>query len=93
MAQLLGYSLRQYQRLEDPADQSLPRWSELERITRELGIDSLFTEDEVEEEQPETVDLRELRDHLDAQHDEVVRRLERIEELARSDAATRGHVG
>jgi transcriptional regulator with XRE-family HTH domain len=37
MARLLGYSLRQYQRLEDPDDGSLPTWDDLNEILAKLG--------------------------------------------------------
>ena len=40
MAELLGYSLRQYQRLEDPNDASLPTWTDLERIADRLDLDA-----------------------------------------------------
>lgn len=40
MARLLGYSLRQYQRLEDANDPSLPSWSDLERIMELLDLDA-----------------------------------------------------
>lgn len=47
MARELGYSLRQYQRLENPDDPSLPRWGELEQIAERLGLDAdrLFGDD------------------------------------------------
>lgn len=40
MADLLGYSLRQYQRLEDPGHPSLPPRRKLELIARRLGLDT-----------------------------------------------------
>lgn len=40
MADLLGYSLRQYQRLEDPDDPNLPGWSKLEAIADKLGLEA-----------------------------------------------------
>lgn len=40
MAELLGYSLRQYQRLEDPNDGNLPSWDSLETILDKLGLSS-----------------------------------------------------
>lgn len=47
MADLLGYSLRQYQRLEDPDDPNLPGWSKLEAIADKLGLEAsgLFGDD------------------------------------------------
>jgi hypothetical protein len=91
MAQLLGYSLRQYQRLEDPEDPSLPGWNDLERIMEILELDAsaIFgdRDEAVDVATPgDVVDLRELRDELARHHDEVIERLDRIEELARSNA-------
>lgn len=40
MADLLGYSLRQYQRLEDPDDPNLPGWGKLEAIADKLGLEA-----------------------------------------------------
>lgn len=36
MARLLGYSLRQYQRLEDPEDGSLPRFDQMQQLLEKL---------------------------------------------------------
>lgn len=46
MADLLGYSLRQYQRLEDANDPNLPTWNRIEIILArlELDADALFGE-------------------------------------------------
>lgn len=48
MAALLGYSLRQYQRLEDPDDPSLPTWDDLTAILAKLERDpaEIFADDE-----------------------------------------------
>jgi len=54
MAQLLGYSLRQYQRLEDPDDPNLPTWNNIEAISAKLNLNAsaIFGEDEPVEEPP-----------------------------------------
>jgi hypothetical protein len=93
MAQLLGYSLRQYQRLEDPEDPSLPGWNDLERIMGRLELDaSTIFDDDLQQDvdvatADDVVDLRELRDELARRHDEVMARLDEIAELARGAAA------
>jgi len=48
MAALLGYSLRQYQRLEDESDPSLPSWDDLNAILEKLGRDAgdIFADDD-----------------------------------------------
>lgn len=64
----------------------LPPVRELMRIADLLEIDpSELVEDHVDD----TSELRELRDHLDRQHDEVVARLSAIEEQLRAAAAAR----
>lgn len=47
MAELLGYSLRQYQRLEDAEDGGLPSWENLDAIAEKLGLSpsDLFDDD------------------------------------------------
>jgi hypothetical protein len=93
MAALLGYSLRQYQRLEDPEDTSLPGWNDLERIMGRLELDaSTIFDDDLQQDvdvatADDVVDLRELRDELARRHDEVMARLDEIAELARGAAA------
>jgi transcriptional regulator with XRE-family HTH domain len=55
MAGLLGYSARQYQRLENADDASLPVYSDLIEILEKLGrpTSDIFGEEDVE---PETLD-------------------------------------
>jgi transcriptional regulator with XRE-family HTH domain len=52
MARLIGYSARQYQRLENADDPSLPGWRDLERIMEKLDLDpsAIFSEEENEPE-------------------------------------------
>lgn len=54
MAELLGYSLRQYQRLEDENDHGLPSWDDLDAIAEKLGLTTadLFPPDEPVTEPP-----------------------------------------
>lgn len=49
MAALLGYSLRQYQRLEDAGDPSLPTWDDLTAILTKIERDpsEIFADDEL----------------------------------------------
>lgn len=77
MAQLLGYSLRQYQRLEDPDDPNLPTWNNIESIGDKLGLNAseLFG-DEPEGEQPAATPPLTT--------DEVLQRLDRIERTVES---------
>lgn len=94
MARLLGYSLRQYQRLEDANDPSLPSWSDLERIMGILDLDAAAIFEPYDDEQPSTlvsrdVELQELRDQISSNHDEVIKRLDALAELARTAAAVR----
>lgn len=52
MARELGYSLRQYQRLEDPDDPNLPSWKNVEAIAEKLGLDTtVIFDDGVVDEQ------------------------------------------
>jgi transcriptional regulator with XRE-family HTH domain len=55
MARLLGYSLRQYQRLEDPDDGSLPTWDALTEILTKLERpqSDIFGEEETDEQPAE----------------------------------------
>lgn len=103
MARLLGYSLRQYQRLEDPDDPSLPRWNELERIMGELGLPAseIFSDDVPASSARATADdgvqatLRRVLDQLQelqAGQAEIADRLERLED-ARSPQARRRATG
>lgn len=88
MARLLGYSLRQYQRLEDPDDQNLPNWSDLERIMGVLDLDAtaIFENGQVPPTPPPPNELRELRDHLDRQHEETLRHVQALESTLRAIA-------
>lgn len=72
MADLIGYSLRQYQRLEDAEDSSMPSFADMEEIAAKLEFDmaELFA-DEPEETPAEDVtpspspgDVGELRREL-----------------------------
>ena len=87
LADLIGMSTRQVQNYE--AGES-KQYAKLKAIAEATGVrvEWLLRGDEAED-QDTGEGLRELRDHLDAQHDEVVRRLERLEELARANAASR----
>lgn len=92
MALLLGYSLRQYQRLEDGNDQSLPSWSDLDRIADTLGLDAgeLFGEVSREDGPPAPASggidhapllerlLQEILEIREGQ-DAIAQRLERLE--------------
>jgi hypothetical protein len=59
MAALLGYSLRQYQRLEDPDEGSLPLWEDLTQILAKLGRpdSDIFGEDADAADPAESLDL------------------------------------
>lgn len=91
MAELLGYSLRQYQRLEDPDDPSLPRWDDLEKIADKLGLegDELFGDATAEPTTPEVAsDAREARlDQLEARLEAGVVRLEGILDSLEAETA------
>lgn len=66
MAALLDYSLRQYQRLEDPDDGGLPSWADLERIADRLDLDgaTLFGDDEREPTATRDEEIHALREEL-----------------------------
>jgi hypothetical protein len=59
MAALLGYSLRQYQRLEDPDEGSLPLWEDLTQILAKLGRpdSDIFGEDADAADPAESLEL------------------------------------
>lgn len=91
MARLIGYSIRQYQRLEDPDDQSLPSFADLERIAGVLEFDvaDLFADDDRVEVTPSSDDeIAELRAEVaaalrqvEAERAEIREQLARIESL------------
>lgn len=66
MAELLDYSLRQYQRLENADDPNLPSWNDLERIADRLDLDAaaLFGDAEDEETVSRDDELHALREEL-----------------------------
>lgn len=82
MADLLGYSLRQYQRLENPDDPNLPTWSGIEAIAERLSIDAadLFASAET----PDTP----LTDAAESAPDEALLRRLVAEEVATALEAT-----
>lgn len=66
MARLIDYSLRQYQRLEDENDSSIPTWNVLERIMGILDLDPsvIFAPAEEEEDQPTEDQMVALREEV-----------------------------
>jgi transcriptional regulator with XRE-family HTH domain len=98
MADLLDYSLRQYQRLEDPDSESLPNWDTLTRILDLLGRPSsdIFGDDEEAEiEGPEarsdgdgsSSDLEEAIADLGEKVDRILELLEPRDSPADRDSA------
>lgn len=83
MAAVLGYSLRQYQRLEDPDDPNLPSWNNIEVIADKLGLDpsDLFGDDGSEPKPtengsatpPPQSELDALRQDLQEQREQLAR--------------------
>lgn len=57
-AKLIGYSLRQYQRFEDPRDQGLPSLERLKDIIDRLGLDLSFPQESPATKNPLTVEQR-----------------------------------
>lgn len=79
MAELLGYSLRQYQRLEDPEDGGLPSWENLDAIAERLGLNPADLFDDASAAKPVVEPEPDLR-----------ARLQKVEErLSKSEALLR----
>lgn len=102
MAKLLGYSLRQYQRLEDPDNASMPGWRGINNILATLGRDEddVFTSPGENKTPPASADVQEqlwealamLRDIRSGQR-ELADRVKRLEESASRGANTQSHHG
>ena len=84
MARLIGYSARQYQRLENADDPSLPGWRDLERIMEKLDLDpnAIFSDDE----EPEAPKAPTGDDQMVALREEVGEVREIVAELLRRSA-------
>jgi transcriptional regulator with XRE-family HTH domain len=84
MAELLGYSLRQYQRLENSEDPNLPSWNDLERIAEVLELDAgeLFASEEPEGVSRDA-EVRVLREELAESRGQYAALEREIQELRR----------
>lgn len=82
MAAELGYSLRQYQRLEDPNEPGIPNWDDLERIVERLGINPAEIFDDATDEPP-----THPGDEDDDPQMQILRALEALRESARESQA------
>lgn len=97
MASLLGYSLRQYQRLEDPNEGSMPVWGDLYEILDKLGRPhtDIFGDEEPPpvEPPPDEPESGDPIKALSERFSTLERQMARIERLLESQASTGSEPG